>query len=284
MSVLLKRCLFSAIIACSWGCSEEMSSNNNTSLVESTKKVKESIVCFVAQTPRGLDIQATGFFIHEDGLVATAGHVVKETNLKIAYQNKFYDYEVLRPNFGLVFNADVPEKRKVIVWDVAVVKILGEKRLFPSVQLTSRKEFEQGESIATLGYYYRGTSFSVGNETNIYALLAQGVIAMSIETSNTLTKEIEGYRLVLDISAGPGSSGSPAFDPATGEVYGVVSSAKLVDIYAPSEKDGPKELKRIPIGVTNCDPVNQLADFLESYSKDSFNTQAQNMKEASSSE
>lgn len=200
---------------------------SQTSLIDSVKKIGPSVVPILEKLPSGksdFGICATGFFIHKDGLIATASHVTKTPGLHVTFENRFFPCAVVIPEFVVNYNANDPKCRGQHIWDIAILKIEGTESQILPARLSEKTSFELGEPAAVYGYYDRGGAYTLGNKTSIAGLLTSGIVSAAFPISSTDGIKL-GSRLVLDITAGPGSSGSPAFDPESGEVIGIVSQS-----------------------------------------------------------
>jgi hypothetical protein len=131
------------------------------------------------------------------------------------------------------------------------------------VELSRKLQFRRGEPIAQYGYYDQGVKYKVGSFTGLNGLLTTGVVSAS---TNIRIGPIEmGSRLILDISAGPGSSGSPVFDPDTGEILGMIVSGKEKRVLGPGSHPNEFKVEHIPMGIAYSDPIIHLGMWLEKF-------------------
>ncbi len=200
-----------------------------------------------------LSIKGTGFLISRDGLIATASHLPSEASLSTFIKGSWWPCSVVARQFSV--NADNPNPTQRVVWDVAVLRVAADVSDCSPVFLSTRESFRIGEPVATLGYFDEGTTERIGSTSYTKPLLTLGTIGAVFGI--TLPKRYLGTRLALDITAGPGSSGSPVFDPATGDVIGIISKAKMRTVLSPKGV-----LERIPLGIVHTEPVFQLANWL----------------------
>lgn len=248
------------LISCTPNSKGDMGQNP---LVKSIQKIRLSVVPILMKAPEKKDsykIIATGFFIHEGGLIATASHVANTPELYTFFENKPFPCSVVKSQFIVTFNANDPKRKSQHVWDVAVLKIEGAEGPFPYARLSGKTEFGLGEPAAIHGYYDQGESYTVGSKTSIAALLTSGIVSAAFSISSGDIKF--GSRLVLDITAGPGSSGSPAFDPESGEVIGIVSQGKHKLVLSPGAKPNQVEATRVPMGIADIEPIIHLREWL----------------------
>ncbi len=111
--------------------------------------------------------------------------------------------------------------------DLAVLRIEGEP--LPALRLRQSDRVREGEPIALTG-------FPIGMVLGLYPVTHRGIIAAisprappQLSARQLSSRQIRAMRdpydvLQLDATAYPGNSGSPVFDPASGEVLGVVNS------------------------------------------------------------
>ncbi|MBI4114706.1 MAG: trypsin-like peptidase domain-containing protein [Candidatus Niyogibacteria bacterium] len=147
------------------------------------------------------EVVGSGFFI-EDGIIATAAHVVDEVGDDLQVQT-----------FGSgTFSGELLAKDQAS--DVALVRI--KKGNFPSVVLGYFENIEVGEEIGIAGFS--------GGLSQI--LIHRGVISAKGEDNGI-------KRLSINAFVNKGNSGGPIFSALTGRVIGIVSS-RQIDV--PTEK------------------------------------------------
>ncbi len=238
-------------------------------LIENTKSIERCVVPIITRTSStsgGYEIRATAFFVHETGLLATAAHVGAAENLFILYQDELLPCKTIVPKFTIQWGRG--DQTKQLSWDIALLQVQPKdeeaaQKNFPAVQLSETFSFDKGHPVALYGYYDQGTFFSAGRRVSFDALLTTGVISSA--TLFSVGDAKIGSRIVLDISGGPGSSGSPVFDPSSGKVIGVVVEAKLKRVLSPGDEPGQFKLDWIPIGITSADPIIQLQAWLTKF-------------------
>jgi hypothetical protein len=238
-------------------------------LIENTKAIERCVVPIITKTDSstgGYEVRATAFFVHDSGLLATAAHVAAAENLFILYQDDLLPCKTIVPKFTIQWGRE--DETKTHSWDIALLQVEAKdqeaaQRKFPAVQLSETFSFEKGHPVALYGYYDQGTFFAAGSRVSFDALLTTGVISSATLFSVGDTKI--GSRIVLDISGGPGSSGSPVFDPNSGKVIGVVVEAKLKRVLSPGDEPGQFRLDWIPIGITSADPIIQVQSWLDKF-------------------
>jgi S1-C subfamily serine protease len=148
-------------------------------------------------------------------------------------------------------------------WDIGVLQVRAPQKTFQPVELSRKLQFRRGEPIAQYGYYDQGVKYKVGSFTGLNGLLTTGVVSAA---TNIRIGPIEmGSRLILDISAGPGSSGSPVFDPDTGEILGMIVSGKEKRVLGPGSHPNEFKVEHIPMGIAYSDPIIHLGMWLEKF-------------------
>jgi serine protease Do len=189
------------------------------------QKIKPSVVGVgTVEETRAPQAQllATGFAVADGRHVLTNAHVVaRELNVK---KNEYFAVFV-----GTGTRPEVRRARKVEVdnvHDMALLEISGMP--LPVVHLGRSDHVREGQRIAFTG-------FPIGAVLGLYPATARGIVSaitpivIPAASGKQLTAEsIERMRtpymvFQLDATAYPGNSGSPLFDPKTGQVLGVVN-------------------------------------------------------------
>lgn len=262
--------LFTSLLLASIAVAEEPAiPMDYAKLIENTKSIERCVVPIITKTESstgGYEVRATAFFVHDTGLLATAAHVGAAENLFILYQDELLPCKTIVPKFTIQWGRG--DQTKQLSWDIALLQVGAKdqeaaKKKFPAVELSETFSFEKGHPVALYGYYDQGTFFTAGRRVSFDALLTTGVISSATLFSVGDTKI--GSRIVLDISGGPGSSGSPVFDPNSGKVIGVVVEAKLKRVLSPGDEPGQFKLDWIPIGITSADPIIQVQSWLNKF-------------------
>lgn len=237
---------------------------NTDLLIASTEKVSRSVAPILSlfpDAPQKLMICGTGFFIHERGCLATASHVAQLANKWVLYDGVLLECDVLVKQ--LTINKEKDDPRMKHDWDIGVLQVQAPQKTFYPLNLSPKLQFRRGEPIAQYGYYDQGVKHKVGAITGLNGLLTTGVVSAS---TNIRIGHIEmGSRLILDISAGPGSSGSPVFDPETAEVLGMIVSGKEKRVLGPGNGAMEMKIEHIPLGIAYSDPIIHLAMWLERF-------------------
>jgi len=199
------------------------------------------------RTP-ALSFVATGFAIDDGLTIITAAHVV--TDLLAKGQAGSLGVLVRTAGTAQFRGATVvaldPEH------DLARLRIKGTP--LPAQRLGDSSKVQEGTSLAFMGFPL-GMVLGLHHVTHRCIVSAITPLAMPPATARKLESkllnqlQIPGYAVFqLDGTAYPGSSGSPLFDPLTGEVVGVVNMVFV---------KGVKEAAiTAPSGITYAIPTN----------------------------
>lgn len=198
-------------------------SDAKAGLPDTILEVKPSVVGVgvyrPAGSPRG-ELLGTGFVVAK-GVVATNAHVLNKP-LAVAQQETYAIFLSMKGKSQVVQATLLAEDR---LHDLALLRVDGLAR--PAMQLTNRV-FREGESMAFMG-------FPVGGILGLYHATHAGIISaitpvvIPARNANELTAEQlqllrQPYMVYqLDATAYPGNSGSPVFNPQTGEVFAVIN-------------------------------------------------------------
>jgi len=224
------------------------------SLVDTIAVVKRSIVALgtfeATRRPPAL-FQATGFVVDDGNHVLTNAHVI---DLELAAKEQLSVFQMagerLERRPATVVSVDPAH-------DVALLRIGGAP--LPALRL-AREELPEGTWIAFTG-------FPIGAVLGLYPVTHRGIVsAITPVASPQLSPSMldvkmirrlrAGYRVYqLDATAYPGNSGSPVYDPATGEVYAIVSSVFV--------KDTKERILQDPSGISYAIPIRYAAQLLD---------------------
>ena len=143
--------------------------------------------------------------------------------------------------------------------DVAILRLAGGRPL-PTVKLGDDDKVGEGQLIAFTG-------FPIGAVLGLFPVTHRGIVSartpIAIPTPSpgqlnaTMIKRLrQGFEVFqLDATAYPGNSGSPLYDPNSGEVYGIVSSVFV--------KKSKERLLKDPSGITFAVPIGHARRLLE---------------------
>jgi len=227
------------------------------SLSETIKLVKRSVVGVgtfheIRRPPTRL--LGTGFVVGDGSLVVTNHHVV---DLRMARNGK--EYHAI-----LVGTGKTAEIRRVEViasdpaHDVAILRQTGAP--LPALPIGDDAKVAEGQEIAFTG-------FPIGAVLGLYPVSHRGIISARTPIAippvkpkhldPTMIKRLRRPFTVfqLDATAYPGNSGSPLYDPETGEVYGIISSVFV--------KETKEKVLSDPSGITFAVPIAYARALLE---------------------
>ncbi|NGZ87087.1 S1 family peptidase [Duganella aceris] len=220
-------------------------------LVRAIERIKPSVVgigSFQTLRTPALSFVATGFVVADGLTVVTAAHVVT-------------DLLANGPptSLGVLVRADeAAQFRSATVvaldkeHDLARLRIKGTP--LPALRLGDSSKVREGQSLAFMGF---PLGMVLGLHHATHRCIVSAITPLALPT--TSARKLDGKLLnqlqkpdyavfQLDGTAYPGSSGSPLFDPLTGEVIGVVNMVFV---------KGIKEAAiAAPSGITYAIPAN----------------------------
>ncbi|THF60506.1 S1C family serine protease [Pseudothauera rhizosphaerae] len=226
-------------------------------LVDTVPRVKPSVVAVGTYMPNrnpAFRFLGTGFVVGDGRLIATNAHVVPET--LDSQQMESMAIAVAGGQGGAVRRAERAASDKGR--DLAVLRIDGPP--LPAVTLAPADGVREGQSIAFIG-------FPIGNALGFSPVTHRGIVAAitpigipqasARDLNPALIRRLSGDRFEiyqLDATAYPGNSGSPVFDPASGEVVGVINM-----VFVKSTKES---VLSDPSGISYAIPVTYLRTLL----------------------
>lgn len=171
-----------------------------------------------------MEFSASGFFVDSKGYFLTANHAIEA----IAKRRQLSDLRVFLPG-----DEDRTGHPAVLVtqetrFDLALLKVDGPA--FDALAMADSTEAREGQVVALCGFPF---GFLLGLHPSTCAGIISGISPIAIPVVNTRQLDpamVEALRspfdvFQLDVTAYPGHSGAPLFEPATGRVLGVVNSA-----------------------------------------------------------
>jgi len=238
-------------------------SSGNTSaadFADTVARVKPSIVAVGTFRPTDnpqFTLRGTGFAIGDGSLIATNAHVVADQG---------EPNETAAPTRWAV-QARLGGRTQVITGqvvardpahDLAILR-LSEGRL-PALQVRTSEAVREGHSVAFSG-------FPIGGALGFAPVTHRGVVSsitpIALPSANSRQLDAKLVRQIklgsfdifqLDATAYPGNSGSPLFDPVTGEVVGIISMVLI--------KGVKESALSQPSGITYAVPSNFLLAIL----------------------
>ena len=201
----------------------------------------------------------TGFAVGDGTLIATNAHVLPP--LIDPARREVLAIMIPRPGDGDPDRAEVREAREFAVdddADLALLKVAAPA--LPPLKLGRSTQVSEGQDVAFTGY-------PIGAILGLHPATHRGIVAaitpiaipqaragrLNAQTIRRLSGSVFPV-LQLDATAYPGNSGSPLYDPETGEVIGIVNMVFV---------KGTKESALTqPSGITYAIPVSHLHDLL----------------------
>jgi S1-C subfamily serine protease len=141
--------------------------------------------------------------------------------------------------------------------DLAVLKITG--RPLPTVSLGSPQRVREGE-------IYAFTGFPIGMVLGLNAVTHRGIVSAispiaipqlsaQLLEKNVVARLTAPYNVFqLDATAYPGNSGSPLYDPTTGQVVGIINKVFV--------QESKETVIQKPSGISYAIPVNHIKELL----------------------
>jgi len=248
--------LVALVVAAAWAVA-----SHAVDLADTIARVKRSIVAVGTFQPGrspAFVFRGTGFAVEQGVTIATNAHVLPsvlddQRRESLAVLTSRTDTEPAHVRAVRIAAIDRGS-------DLALLALEGDS--LPPLKLHAADDVREGQEILMTGY-------PIGAILGAYAATHRGMIAaitpIAIPQSNSgeLTPALV-HRLntgpfpvfQLDATAYPGNSGSPIYDPNTGEVFGVVNMVFV---------KGTKEAALTqPSGITYAVPASHLAALLKS--------------------
>lgn len=219
-------------------------------------RIKPSIVAvgtFQRTRNPSFAFHGTGFAVGNGRLIATNAHVLPE---KIA-TDKFETLAIatISGNSGSIEVRPAKQVELDKGRDLAVLAIEGNS--IPVLSLAERGQVNEGQEVAFTG-------FPIGNALGFFPVTHRGIISAitPIGIPQSRARELDPalirrlandpFRVYqLDATAYPGNSGSPLYDPVTGQVIGIVNM-----VFVKSTKE---RVLSDPSGISYAIPVEYLA-------------------------
>lgn len=226
-------------------------------LSETVAKVKASIVAvgsfMPGRHPRAVFL-GTGFAVADGSLIVTNEHVIPPT----------LDHKHME-QLAVFYHQD--NKDKMIIakevasdkdHDIAILKLV-DGALSP-LKFGNVSKISEGQLYAFTGY-------PMGMVLGLYPVTHRGIISaispnvIPMLKSSQLNKKVlrrlqEPYNVFqLDATAYPGNSGSPLYDPASGNVIGVINKVFV--------QESKESVLSKPSGITYAIPINHIEKLLK---------------------
>ncbi len=227
-------------------------------LADTVEKIKVSIVAIGTVQPARrppAKFQATGFVVGQGHHVITNAHALPDF---LDTQNK----ETLAVFIGQGKQVESRLATKVATdpdHDLALLKIEGAP--LPPMQLSHSQRPREGQDIAFTG-------FPLGVILGLFPVTHTGIIsaispvaipvpaARQLDATTLKRLKNEPYEVLqLDATAYPGNSGSPLYEPRTGQVIGVLNKVFV--------QESKETLLEKPSGITYAIPVHYVQVLLK---------------------
>jgi serine protease Do len=227
------------------------------SLADTISKIKPGIVAVGTYMPKRnprATFLATGFAVGDGSLIVTNAHVIPD-KLDIEHMEEvavFYRKDNV--DKAIIANEVAIDKEH----DLAVLKVTG-NQLSP-LKLGHVPTVREGQ-------LYAFTGFPIGMVLGLYPVTHRGIVSAitpnvipmlrSEQINPKLLRRLqEPYNVFqLDATAYPGNSGSPLYDPDTGEVIGVLNKVFV--------QESKENVLSKPSGISYAIPVNHVENILK---------------------
>ena len=219
--------------------------------IDVVERVTESTVAIALDAPykhASPRVLGTGFIVDDGSYAITNYHVVSET-----LDPKYVENYVVLSGEGTVVKKVKAEIIKIdLKHDLALLKL---DSILTPVTLSSKNMLRPGTDIAFTG-------FPIGAILGIYPATHRGYVsaitpdaipAMNSQQLNLkMMERLDSVSLIyqLDAIAYPGNSGSPMYDPESGEVVGVINKVLV--------KDTKESALSSPTGISYAIPVKYV--------------------------
>jgi serine protease Do len=230
---------------------------DSTSLPDTIEKIKPAIVAVgthqKTRRPPAVFL-GTGFVIGNGLYIVTNAHVVPA---KVDSEKR----ESIAVFAGRGELADIREATKLAEdpdHDLALLRITGSP--LPALKLGDSSRVREGES-------YAFTGFPIGMVLGLHPVTHRGTVSAitpiaipqlsAQQLEKTVIKRlIAPYNVFqLDATAYPGNSGSPLYDPSTGEVVAILNKVFV--------QESKETLLQKPSGISYAVPINYLRELLK---------------------
>jgi S1-C subfamily serine protease len=232
---------------------------DNTQTIERVKASVVEVGTFERTRSPQFQFLGTGFAVGDGTLIATNAHVVPKV-LDPARQEIL---AILLPSTAKDGKEQGREAKQIAVdaaSDVALLRVQGPP--LPALTIGDSDAAKEGQDILFTG-------FPIGGVLGPYPATHRGIISAITPIAiaqgragdldaQTVKRLASGAFPVfqLDATAYPGNSGSPVYDPATGEVLGIINMVFV--------KGTKESILTQPSGITYAVPANRLQSLLKS--------------------
>ena len=227
------------------------------SLAKTITKIKPGIVAvgtyMPKRNPRAVFL-GTGFAIGDGSLFVTNAHVIPDKLDNEHFEQVAVYYHKEGIDKAIIANQVALDKEH----DLAILKISGEQ--LPPLKLGQAASVQEGQLVAFTG-------FPIGMVLGLFPVTHRGIVSaitpnvipmIKFDQNNAkLLRRLQSpYNVFqLDATAYPGNSGSPLYDPDTGEVIGVINKVFV--------QESKENILSNPSGISYAIPVNHIQNLLK---------------------
>jgi serine protease Do len=210
--------------------------DKSMTLSDTYRKVRPACVAISLEIKDGENTNfisfGSGVCVDKTGIIVTAKHVITGYYEDIKGEKTSSDIAPSDPEFLVIFSRMAKTKYEVFCSrpsaimfdaenDVAIMKISEIQGGWPSIDIPTSWNTQEGDEVATSGFPLRGW-----RDKSITPNLFSGIVSQ-IQAQYLEGKGWKINKLILDVSIHPGNSGGPVFDTNTGELIGIVSAQRL---------------------------------------------------------
>jgi serine protease Do len=228
--------------------------------VATVDRVKQSVVAvgtFERTRVPQFAFRGTGFIVQDGTLVVTNAHVVRSP--PDASRDEQFGILIPQPGNRTATFREATQASTEPGVDLALLRIAGPP--LPALRLGNSDDVKEGQEIFFTG-------FPIGAVLGPFAATHRGMIAaiapIAIPQSSSRDLDAKVIRRLssgsfdifqLDATAYPGNSGSPVYDPATGNVVGVINMVLV--------KSTKEAALSQPSGISYAVPAKYVSNLLE---------------------
>lgn len=220
-------------------------------------RIKPSIVAvgtFVPMRNPQFEFRGTGFAVADGSLIATNNHVIPP--ILNPERNESLAVAILDGNRIQVRAAT--QAFSEIATDLAVLRMEGAR--LPALKLGNADRIRDGDRVLFTGFPLGGALglIPTSHRGMISAITPIAIAALSSQRlDSTVVRRLSDKPISvfqLDATAYPGNSGSPVYDPDTGEVLGIINM-----VFVKSSKETALSQ---PSGISYAIPITYLKELL----------------------